>query len=121
VRFTPLDMPEIIRLAQMTKSAVPISGPAKNRSIGRSRTNEIAVLAGVRSPAPGKCRARMAKMMATMACPRSFCFEVRPRLRCRLILVKSSAKPTRPNPPIKKRTRSALAVRRVMVAAWAAK
>ena len=57
MRFTPLDVPAIIRLAQMTNRISPTSVPAKARSTGVSRMNEMSVDAGVRRLALGNCSA----------------------------------------------------------------
>jgi len=87
VRFTPLLVPAIMRLAHRTKRTMPTIGPAKARSSGVSRTREMCVEAGVRKESLGNCRARIAKITPTRVCPMSFSCERSPRLRCLLILM----------------------------------
>ena len=110
MRFTPLEVPAIIRLAQMTKRIIPISVPAKARLMFVSRTNEMNGEAGVRYWSLGNCSARTAKMTPTSVWPRSFSRERSPRLRCLEILMKSSRKPTMPSPVMRNRTSTPLAV-----------
>ena len=122
MRFTPLDAPAIMTLAKMTKRMTPTTVlPPSARLMFVSRTNETSSEAGVRYCSLGNCSASPAKMMPTRACPMSFSFERRPRLRCLLILMKSSRKPTKPRPAMRKSTSSPLAVGGLRVKRWARK
>ena len=75
-----------------------------------SRTKEMSGEAGVRYCSLGNCSASTAKMTPTSVCPMSFSLDRRPRLRCLEILMKSSRKPTKPSPAMRKSTSRPLAV-----------
>ncbi len=75
-----------------------------------SRTNETEVDAGVRNELFGNCSARIAKITATRVWPASFSPLRRPRLRCLLILMKSSRNPTKPSPVMRNSTSRPLTV-----------
>ena len=119
MRFTPFEVPATMMLAQMTNRMMPPSAPMNARSSAVSRTNETDVEAGVRNELLGNCSARIAKTTATSVWPASFSRERRPRLRCLLILMKSSRKPIRPSPVIRKSTSMPLTVGSCPVTRWA--
>ena len=78
MRFTPLLVPAIMRLAQSTNRSSPTSVPAKARLTLVSRTNEMYGDAGVRNELFGNCSASTAKITATSVWPASFCLLRRP-------------------------------------------
>ena len=87
MRFTPLLVPAIIRLAQSTNRIVPSTVPEKAKLTFVSRTKETNGTAAVRNWLLGNCSARPAKITATAVCPASFCLVRNPRLRCLEILM----------------------------------
>ena len=89
VRFTPLLVPAIMRLAHRTNRTTPTQGRVELTSRSRlvSRTEEMTVEAGVRPREFWNCRTSREKIRPTIPCPASFCHERRPRLRCLEILM----------------------------------
>ena len=111
VRFTPLDVPAIMMLAQMTNRISPAeragegqvdAGVTDERDVTSSRgcgTGRWGTAAPARRRRPPRGSGRPASRR-----------ERRPRLRCLEILMKSSRNPTRPSPVMRNRTSTPLNV-----------
>ena len=83
-----------MRVIQPTSRMEPKTSPAANRSMGRSRTKEMAVDAGRAPTHSGNWNARYAKGRVTPRGPMVFCFSVRPSLPLLRNFMMSSAAPT---------------------------